>query len=74
MLYRVRPKRAADFTDHALAFVPVTGEHAHLDQFVAAEAALDFPEHRGRDTCLANADERSQVVGAGAECATLGRG
>jgi hypothetical protein len=74
MLYRVRTERAADFTDHVLAFVPVTGEHAHLDQLVAVEAALDFPQHCGRDPGLADADEWSQVVGAGAERATLGRG
>lgn len=74
MLYRVRTERAADFANHVFAFAPVTDEHAHLDELVAVEAAVDFPQHCGRDPCLANADEWSQMVGAGAERATLGGG
>jgi len=72
MLNRERAKCAADLFNQTPAVVPVTDKHANFDQLVMLEAAVDLVKQGRRETRLADAQVRSQVVGTGPERAANG--
>jgi hypothetical protein len=71
MLNRVRAELPADRVVHGLALMPVADQGAHLDQLVAAKAAIEFSEYRGGDAGFADAENGRKMVCAGPQCAAL---
>ncbi len=65
-------QRGADFAQQAVARCMFVGEYADLDQFVAGEIAVDFVEHGGGETGVADHHDRVQERGHGR--ATRGAG
>src|SRR5689334_23618542 len=48
LLYRRGVERRADFRNQAVAPLAVFAQHADLDEFVALQREVDFPEHARR--------------------------
>ena len=71
MLNGRRRKVFADFMQHSVAVGVRVGEDADLDQFVAAEAAVDFLHHRRAQTAIADHDDGVQRMGTGAKFTPL---
>ena len=66
-------KRAANFREQVGTRSMPVRKHAYLDQFVAAEAAVDFLQYGGSQSVVADHHYRMQGVRTGAKFAALGR-
>ena len=72
MLDRRGVQRVADSRQQRLAFAPVVAEDADLDQLMRGERVVDLAQHCRRESMLADAGDRVQVVRFGAEGAAFG--
>jgi len=72
MLYRRGGKRGANFRKQGFALVAFGVINADLDEFVGRQAAVDFFENGFRQPFLADADDRAEGMGAGAQGAARG--
>jgi hypothetical protein len=67
--------RCAEFVtdagEHRIAFGTRVAPHANLDQFVRFQADVDFVQHPGRKSKVADADDWMQVMCLGAKRAAL---
>ena len=67
MLHRSGVERAAGFLQQLPALLPIVAQHPDLDQFMASEIDVDFPEDGGGESGVADHDHRLQMMGAGAQ-------
>jgi hypothetical protein len=51
------------------ARLAIVARRPHLDEFVGLERAIDFQEHGVREPLVADDDDRTQLVGLGAQFA-----
>jgi len=72
MLYRSGLELFAYCIDQAVADVTVVAEHANFDEFVAFEVGINFASYRRCQSRISDHYDGLQVVGTGAQCATLG--
>ncbi len=61
-LDQLRAGATAKLPDHALAFGPVAGVHAHLEQFMVGQGQLELPVDCFGQACAAYDDHRLQAV------------
>ena len=71
MLYGRCAEFITDAGEHRIAFGTRVAPHANLDQFVRFQADVDFVQHSGRKSKVADADDRMQVMRLGAKRAAL---
>ena len=62
MLNRLRSGLPANFFKDRLARGTIGVVHAHLDQLVAFQSAVDFRKHRGRQSDSADPHDRVERV------------
>ena len=74
MLNRCGAQRFANRGKIGLALFALIAEHADFDQFVVLETALDFFHDSVGQAVLADNDDRVEIVGAGAQGASLSSG
>jgi len=72
MLNRRGLQPGADFAEQGFALDAFDAIHAHLDQFVRLEAAVDLGQNGLAEAVLADAGDGMQAVGAGAQRPTQG--
>jgi hypothetical protein len=60
----------ADLGQQGFAVVALQAVDLDLDQFMRLERTVDFLQHRFGETILADADDRAEVVGFGAQFAS----
>jgi hypothetical protein len=61
----------ADARGHRFAYPAIVAEDTDLDQLVRLQRQVDFAQHRGGQTLLADRDDRVQVVRLRAKVAAL---
>jgi hypothetical protein len=71
VLHCLRAGLGADFLQYFLALVAV-GVHAHLDEIVALEGAVDLGKHAGGEAVAADDDDGVELVGAAFQLLALG--
>ena len=74
MLHRGGLQAGAQIGEEGLAIVAFGAIDAHLDQFVGLQAAVDLGQHGFAEAVLADAGDRIEGMGAGAQGAALGWG
>ena len=72
MLHRRRIQFQADALEQRIALVARVAPYADLDQFMREQRDVDFMEHRGRQSVVADTDDGVQRVRLGAQRAALG--
>lgn len=56
-----------DFGEEGRAFPACDAVDAHLDQFMGLQTAVDFGKYAVAQAMLADADDRTEAMGAGAK-------
>ena len=67
MLHWRRVERFADLREERCARVAVVAEHANLDELVREQVDVDLMQHCGRESVLADRDDRMQEMRLGAK-------
>lgn len=62
----------ADFSEQCVASFVLNVVYTHFDQFVCFQAAVNFGEDSFAEALLTDADDRMEVMGAGAQGAAQG--
>lgn len=60
MLHRRRVECVADLGQQCVPRIPVVAEHADLDQLMREQVDVDFVQHRGSESVLADGDDGMQ--------------
>jgi hypothetical protein len=72
VLHRGRAELGADLPQHGIALTANIAQRAHFDQLVRAKIGVDLANDRLGQTVLPDRDDWVQVMGAGAQRASLG--
>lgn len=62
-------ERVDDALEQCFALVSIVVERAHLDEFMRLQRDVDLVQHRGRESMVADRDDRVEGMRAGAQLA-----